>query len=711
MQLQSIRHKTGREHSRPDLWALLLDIVLAAALTAGFLGCFITGFHLTMGKGGILGGGLKGGMIFLWNAAADFLGDSRFLILTQYEGSGDGCGLFLLLLWMLLTAVSYGFVRSGKWMFFLLYLIPFFMVQILWDIEPRPWAAGLFLWAVFTSAVCSRLSVRGRILAALLLLLLTAGVIGGMTLAAGEKDGSFGPKELSLQMHQSLEGLRYGTNPRGDGSLAPTDFDSRQTALEVTMEAPESLYLRGFVGSNYKEGRWQPLACSGYYEQKDLFYWLHREGFSGLSQMGQVWELLGNTAEHGSMQVKNLGASRKYIYAPYEMTQNGDKAKSWSDSFLTGAGIRGAADYEIETLPNMVKEWPTLAAELFTGKEGEELKQYRTNESHYNVQMYQDYSEVTDAQRKLLAENIGRAGNQEKGHVDYKKAISAVQTWLEENFIYTERIRESEDPVADFFKSKKGCDVHYASAAVLMFRYYGIPARYVEGYLITPEDIEGKEAGDAISIPAANNHAWPELYIDSFGWVPLEVTPEYYDRMEQPDLTKGLENQGASDAQKDYDQQRSRQYIETKPESKPEDQSLFWKTILLLAALDLFILALAYGAGKLIQKLLAQRKRRKAFRNPDVREAVCAIYAYMRKLGVPFTDEARSIGNKAAYSRREIREEDREQMLKEWERMKRNKHEKKYQEKRNGAVSGAGAGSDRRRLRGKRAAGAERHTG
>ena len=42
-------------------------------------------------------------------------------------------------------------------------------------------------------------------------------------------------------------------------------------------------------------------------------------------------------------------------------------------------------------------------------------------------------------------------------------------------------------------RSKIGHSVHYATAAALMFRYYGIPSRYVEGYLITPEDIKDKK--------------------------------------------------------------------------------------------------------------------------------------------------------------------------------------------------------------------------
>ena len=48
--------------------------------------------------------------------------------------------------------------------------------------------------------------------------------------------------------------------------------------------------------------------------------------------------------------------------------------------------------------------------------------------------------------------------------------------------------------------TKIGHSVHYASAAALMFRYYGIPSRYVEGYLVTPEDVRDKKSGDTIEI-------------------------------------------------------------------------------------------------------------------------------------------------------------------------------------------------------------------
>ena len=61
----------------------------------------------------------------------------------------------------------------------------------------------------------------------------------------------------------------------------------------------------------------------------------------------------------------------------------------------------------------------------------------------------------------------------------YKRQVKA---YLKDNYIYTEDLKEDGDEAGSmletFFSSKKGYDVHFATAAVLMFRYYGIPARY-----------------------------------------------------------------------------------------------------------------------------------------------------------------------------------------------------------------------------------------
>lgn len=72
----------------------------------------------------------------------------------------------------------------------------------------------------------------------------------------------------------------------------------------------------------------------------------------------------------------------------------------------------------------------------------------------------------------------------------------------------------------------KGYCTHYASAAVLLCRMCGIPARYCEGYALTLNDFaKAKIDGDySIDIPDYQAHAWAEIYVKGYGWIPYEFT-------------------------------------------------------------------------------------------------------------------------------------------------------------------------------------------
>lgn len=80
---------------------------------------------------------------------------------------------------------------------------------------------------------------------------------------------------------------------------------------------------------------------------------------------------------------------------------------------------------------------------------------------------------------------------------------------------------EGEDfPVWFLTKAKSGYCVHYASAAAAMLRAYGVPTRYVTGYLANAK------AGEWTVVTSDNAHAWVEYFDDEMGcWIPLEATP------------------------------------------------------------------------------------------------------------------------------------------------------------------------------------------
>lgn len=76
------------------------------------------------------------------------------------------------------------------------------------------------------------------------------------------------------------------------------------------------------------------------------------------------------------------------------------------------------------------------------------------------------------------------------------------------------------------FDSREGYCVHYASAATLMYRLYGIPARYEAGYAVQPSDFVLQEDGTWVAeVTDESAHAWTEIFLEDYGWTPVEVTP------------------------------------------------------------------------------------------------------------------------------------------------------------------------------------------
>ena len=134
----------------------------------------------------------------------------------------------------------------------------------------------------------------------------------------------------------------------------------------------------------------------------------------------------------------------------------------------------------------------------------------------------------------------------------YYEAIEFVRNYLAQNTSYSlkpGRAPSGEDYVEYFlFKNKKGFCVHYATAATVMLRAMGVPARYVEGYVITSSDYVGAKTVGVqnyqqningyglssqqgteveLNIEDTNAHAWVEVYLPGLGWQPVEMTAPY----------------------------------------------------------------------------------------------------------------------------------------------------------------------------------------
>jgi protein-glutamine gamma-glutamyltransferase len=80
----------------------------------------------------------------------------------------------------------------------------------------------------------------------------------------------------------------------------------------------------------------------------------------------------------------------------------------------------------------------------------------------------------------------------------------------------------SGQPVAEFlFEKKRGYCEYFASAAAVLLRLQGVPARYVTGF-----SMDASEAlGGHYVVRESDAHAWIEAWIPGRGWVEVDPTP------------------------------------------------------------------------------------------------------------------------------------------------------------------------------------------
>lgn len=151
------------------------------------------------------------------------------------------------------------------------------------------------------------------------------------------------------------------------------------------------------------------------------------------------------------------------------------------------------------------------------------------------------------------------------------------------------------------FENHKGYCVHFATTAALMYRMFGIPARYVTGYAIDSDnfkEIENtSEKSDVYKYKAQitdySAHAWVEIFLKDYGWVPVEVTPTKDGKMiaEYP----GYDQNEMNRIMKKYDWHFDNdEEVSTNNNTADEDEELTPGTICLIVTLCLVCATLIF---------------------------------------------------------------------------------------------------------------------
>lgn len=303
--------------------------------------------------------------------------------------------------------------------------------------------------------------------------------------------------------------------------------------VSYTPYSNDAVYLKAYTGGLYGDNQWISLyGESGEELEKgadDISI------FEEESMKAEAEALCNDNGEYsasGRMDIKNVGADTAYLYYPY-YTLLEDYSIYNNHNLLSstqGIGIQQETAYIY--YPKIVWE-DSLGASV-----PEEMDVSKVNAV---------FLDVPEKNREIIKQECERIGLTPS--MTENEIVDAVKLYFEENIPYTLKpgaTPKDQDFINYFLvNNRKGYCAHFASAATLIFRQMGIPARYVEGYAFNLETVLASEVnedktavdyyygysgiGDTpvmdVEVTDAMAHAWVEIYVDGFGWKVVEVTP------------------------------------------------------------------------------------------------------------------------------------------------------------------------------------------
>lgn len=341
----------------------------------------------------------------------------------------------------------------------------------------------------------------------------------------------------------------------GGADRVKYDHTTHLKVIAPVSSASEGIYLKGYVGSEYTGDSWDSHDQLAVYEFKELIKRMDSSSFDPINQSAQLLSLTYLSRlesdypfsyRQGKIEIEYEKANPKFIYVPYFTDYSkGNLFKYDQDLYVTPL-YNNKKSYEINYYYNISEEegLPILRSpapsELSWG--------YYENEQLYREFVYETYTSLPESGLVQLREYMDTVQQELIGY-DLMEVIKYIKDYLHRETSYSlspGTLPEGKDFVEYFlFENKLGYCAHYASAATLMLRALGIPARYVEGYAAGMENInpnaktgesriqlfseDGSKSQSSQMVELllldSDAHAWVEVYMDYCGWVPIEFTP------------------------------------------------------------------------------------------------------------------------------------------------------------------------------------------
>lgn len=396
--------------------------------------------------------------------------------------------------------------------------------------------------------------------------------------------------------YDKLNGAEIEELSRGDLTRTHPLRFTESTVLTLRMQMPQAMHLRGFVGGNFENGRWSEAMDGAYSgEYTGITEWLAQQNFYPWMQQERLYRM-SKDYDYVSVDVENVNGNSKYMYLPYEAALSGDTLPDEvyyeKDYGAFTKGLTGQREYTFTAFLSRFEDYDEagLAKWLTEVKESPDWQEYSDAEAVYRRYVYDTYLYVSDEASRA----IGTSGIETCAGKTIDYTLHYIRKLFEEEFTYDIEQKKApggQDELTWFMdESRSGNDMHFATAAALMFRKAGIPARYAEGYYVSPDWVMlYTEMSDVtMDVPDSLAHSWVEIYIDEIGWFPVEVVPGFFD-MEKQQIQEKEDDEKIKEQNKESYQDEAPE--DNQPEEKQEEEKEPLNPIWLILALVILLIA------------------------------------------------------------------------------------------------------------------------
>lgn len=445
-------------------------------------------------------------------------------------------------------------------------------------------------------------------------------------------------ESAKIYIEQNVSALtEYGGGNRagiGNGTFGDTGevYFTGETVLEVSFPYMEqNIYLRTREYNEYMGNFWEnnDTYFNNYFDDEFETHQIQNITASILKNLKNELEFYSVDEElyrklvgRYEIRVRNFTYS-DVPFAPYGAEFETGRMKADVMPQTNRASVSEYTVYTAYDLQQFGRVFPperflsqwNMISDSFPSMQDAAFYQMLSAEEAYAAFVRKAYTQVPEELKGVLSPYA--AGTVEYNYDSEMAFAEKIREFFAGSFEYTlapGRVPEGRDGIEFFLnENRKGYCVYFASAATMIFRQAGIPARYVEGFIISPDMMQNVDNSGNVTVSVADNkaHAWPEIYIPGYGWIPVEVTPGFYLEGASVNLPESNDDRDGPIDEEDEEEEEDTDTplnVDKNDEENKEEKGLSGGV---KAALWFAALVILAGGGCYVCVLIGRRNRKK----------------------------------------------------------------------------------------------------